>query len=157
MVMKPKNKPLNDTNKNDNGHSKRKKDNDLNICTWNVRTLYKSGNLRKLIKELKQHKSDITAIQEMRWLGNGMIQKSNCDVMFSCNDKHHIFGTGFIVQERARHLVMDFKPINMRLCVLRIRSKFFNISIINAHAPTEDKKIKINKKMTKKKKNSTMN
>lgn len=35
--------------------------------------------------------------------------------------------------------MIDFKPITSRLCTLRIKSKFFNILIINVHAPTEEK------------------
>jgi hypothetical protein len=34
---------------------------------------------------------------------------------------------------------MSFEPITDRLCKLRIRGKFHNITIINGYAPTEDK------------------
>jgi hypothetical protein len=34
-------------------------------------------------------------------------------------------------------LVIDFKPINPRICTLRIKEKFFNYTLINAHAPIE--------------------
>ena len=34
---------------------------------------------------------------------------------------------------------MYFQSKPLRMCWLRIRGKFFNYSIINAHAPTEDK------------------
>ena len=34
---------------------------------------------------------------------------------------------------------MDFQAINKRLCVLRLRGKYRNYSIINAHSPTEEK------------------
>ena len=34
---------------------------------------------------------------------------------------------------------MNFQPKSPRMCWLRIRGKFFNYSIINVHAPTEDK------------------
>jgi hypothetical protein len=34
---------------------------------------------------------------------------------------------------------MDFKAKSSRMCRLQIRGKFFNYSIINVHAPTEDK------------------
>jgi hypothetical protein len=35
--------------------------------------------------------------------------------------------------------VPGFAPYNERLCRLRIRGKFHNITIISAYAPTEDK------------------
>jgi hypothetical protein len=36
-------------------------------------------------------------------------------------------------------LVIDFKPINHRLCTLRVRGRSNNLSLICAHAPTEEK------------------
>jgi hypothetical protein len=35
-------------------------------------------------------------------------------------------------------MVINFKPINERLCVIRIKGRFFNYSLINIHAPTND-------------------
>jgi hydroxypyruvate isomerase len=36
-------------------------------------------------------------------------------------------------------MVTGFEPLGMRMCYVHLKSRFFNISIINAHAPTEDK------------------
>jgi hypothetical protein len=33
---------------------------------------------------------------------------------------------------------MNFTPINERLCILRVQGRFFNYSLINIHAPTND-------------------
>lgn len=117
----------------------RNKDNDLKIFTWNVRTLNEPGNIRKLCDILAQYNADITAIQEVRWTGHGIIQKTNYNMYYSCHRTRHEFGTAFIVNNKVKHLVIDFKPINPRMSCLRIRGKFFNISLINVHAPTEDK------------------
>jgi len=49
----------------------------------------------------------------------------------------HIFGTGLTVRKHIRSKVIDFKPIDRRMFVLRIRGKFKNYSFICVHAPTE--------------------
>jgi hypothetical protein len=35
-------------------------------------------------------------------------------------------------------MVKNFTPINERLCIIRIKGRFFNYSLINIHAPTND-------------------
>lgn len=96
-----------------------KKVNELRIGTWNVLTLYKPGALKTLIEQLKICTADITAIQEVRWLGEGVIEKKECTVFYSCNKHKHQFGTGFVVNNRVKHIIMDFKPLSDRICILR--------------------------------------
>ncbi|RNL66056.1 hypothetical protein D7I40_24495, partial [Citrobacter sp. MH181794] len=45
----------------------------------------------------------------------------------------------FIVDNNLKNVILDFTPVNERICVLRIKGRFQNLSIVNAHAPTEDK------------------
>ena len=118
---------------------KRYKDHDLRICTWNVRTLYRPGATIQLADVLENYKADITAIQEMRWTGHGCTKRKNCDIYYSCHEKRHEFGCGFVVGKRLRHLVSRFNPVSERIATIRIRAKYFNITLICAHAPTEDK------------------
>ena len=61
-----------------------------------------------LLSQLEAYKMDIIAIQEMRWTGEGIIDKRNRTIFYSCDRKHHMFGTGFIVHTRIKHLVIDF-------------------------------------------------
>jgi hypothetical protein len=39
---------------------------------------------------------------------------------------------------KFNQMVKNFTPINERLCVIRIKGRFFNYSLINIHAPTND-------------------
>ena len=63
------------------------------------------------------------------------------DIYYSCHDRHRVLGTGLAVGPRLKSVIIDFKAINDRLCTVRMRGKFFNISLINVHAPTEEKKV----------------
>jgi hypothetical protein len=80
---------------------------------------------------------DITAIQEIRRTGEGIIDKRNYTFFYGCDRKHHMFGTGFIVNKRIKHPVTDFKAKTPRICKTRVRGLFFNYSPICVHAATE--------------------
>jgi exonuclease III len=59
--------------------------------------------------------------------------------MYSGNDNNKtVNGTGFLVHKDVLPSVMGFEPISNRLCKLRIKGKFNNITLINVYAPTED-------------------
>ena len=87
---------------------------EFHLGTWNVLSLYHTESLRILEQQLGNYKASITALQE-----------------------------GFRVKKDSK-LVIDFKPVNARMCSLRIKGKFFNYTLICAHAPieasTEDEK-----------------
>lgn len=121
-------------------HGKRlgtKKDYDLKICTWNVRTLNRPGAMQELENVLKKTKADITAIQELRRKDKGIEKRGSCAVYFSGHKKHRHFGCGFVVSTKLRERVLRWDPIDERLCSIRIKGRFFNVSLICAHAPTE--------------------
>jgi L-fucose mutarotase/ribose pyranase (RbsD/FucU family) len=45
----------------------------------------------------------------------------------------------FVVDRNMKRNVLDFKAVDERICVLRIKTRFQNMSLINVHAPTEEK------------------
>ncbi|KAL4143409.1 hypothetical protein QTP88_005744 [Uroleucon formosanum] len=55
-----------------------------------------------------------------------------------CNDRRQ-FGTGFAVHKSIVPLVTEFKSTNPRISILTIKGKFFDITFLNGHAPTEEK------------------
>ena len=118
-----------------------KKDNDLQLGTWNVRSLLRPGGLRSLTSALRATKLDITAVQETRWPGKDSMISRDFTFYYSgkSNDSPREYGTGFMVIGRARNAVVGFTPVNERICTLRIRGKFFNYTLINVYAPTEEK------------------
>ena len=112
---------------------------DWYLATWNVRSLFKAGALKILIKELSRYNIMIAAIQEIRWRGSEIFESGNYTVCYSGSDDRNNFGTGFLIHKKIKHNILDFAPINERICRLRMRGRFFNTSIICIHAPTEEK------------------
>jgi hypothetical protein len=55
----------------------------------------------------------------------------------SLTNKHKL-KTAFFVDSKVNHFVTNFTPINKRLRILRIKGRFFNYSLINILAPTND-------------------
>jgi hypothetical protein len=100
-----------------------------------VRTLSTPGALKSLILELRHYRYDVTAIQETKWKGAESFESSGFRVFFSSDKKMRTSGTGFLVSSRWAPRVIDFIAVSGRICVLRVRGKFFNTSIINVHAP----------------------
>jgi hypothetical protein len=60
-----------------------RKDLELGIGTWNIRTLFKPGALKGMIDEITRYKIPIVAIQEVRWLNSGSIQSGNSIIFYS--------------------------------------------------------------------------
>jgi hypothetical protein len=58
------------------------------------------------------------------------------NIYTSSLSNNHEFGTAFLVDSKFNHMVINFTPINERLCIIRIKGTFFNYSLINIHAPT---------------------
>jgi hypothetical protein len=51
------------------------KNKELRLGTWNVLSLYRSGSLKQLIDITQRHKIYILAVQEMRWVGQSILEK----------------------------------------------------------------------------------
>ncbi len=90
-----------------------------------------------LLDQIDQYKIDIATIQEIRWTGQGIQEKKRHTIFYSCDERVHEFGTGFIIRGRYRQLVIGFKAISTRVCLIRLRGKFYNYTILSVHAPTE--------------------
>jgi len=59
-------------------------------------------------------------------------------IFYSCSQSHE-YGIGFIVNNSILPFVRNFITHSERICLLQLECKWGNISVINCHAPTEDK------------------
>jgi exonuclease III len=69
-----------------------------------------------------------------------VINKTNLTVIYSGpENRTGQYGAGFIISRKIKESILEWEPVNDRLCRIRIRGKFRNLTIISAYAPTEDK------------------
>jgi hypothetical protein len=123
---------------NDDGW-KRTKDTKITLATWNVQTVLKPGKMKEIMEEIGKARVDIVAVQEIRWQGQGRIDKKDFSLFYSGPiERTGRYGTGFIINTKMRKSFLSFERLSDRLCKLRLRGKFRNITLISTYAPTED-------------------
>jgi hypothetical protein len=52
------------------------------LCTWNVRSLYRSGSLTTAARELAIYKLDLVGVQEIRWDKRGTLRVGNYNFFY---------------------------------------------------------------------------
>jgi endonuclease/exonuclease/phosphatase family metal-dependent hydrolase len=115
-------------------------DADVKIATWNVKTMLQAGKMNEIADEMMKYKLEIIALQEVRWQGRGRIDKKEFSMLYSGTEQRSgLYGTGFMIQNKVRKCLMEFEPINERICRIRLKGKFRNISLLSVHAPTEER------------------
>jgi exonuclease III len=99
----------------------------------------KSGKMQEIAEQMQNTTLQILALQEIRWKGYGHIKKKDYLLYYSCNpDSTGDLGTGFLVKKGTEKNILGFEPYNERMCKLRMRGKYHNLSLICVHTPTED-------------------
>jgi hypothetical protein len=56
---------------------------------------------------------DVLAIQEMRWTGNGVMDKENRVLLYSGHQKKHEFRVGFLVSNRIKNRLLDLYSLTI--------------------------------------------
>jgi exonuclease III len=113
----------------------------LHMGCWNVRTLLIVGKASQVGREMRQYGTEILRVNECRWNGYGSNKLVTGEtILYSRHQKEETEhkGVAFILQDKATRALIDWEPISERLIKARFKSKFNNITIINAYAPTND-------------------
>jgi hypothetical protein len=66
-------------------------------------------------------------------------------ILYSESTKN-VLGTGFVVSKEYKGSIMELKPVNERICTLRIRACLFNITLMCVHAPTKENEEEVKEK-----------
>jgi hypothetical protein len=62
---------------------KRPKYTEISLATWNVQTILKPGTMKEIMEEIGKARVDVVAVQEIRWQGQGRIDKEDFSLSYS--------------------------------------------------------------------------
>jgi hypothetical protein len=73
------------------------------------------------MEEISKARVDVVAVQEIRWQGQGRIDKKDLPLFYSGpKERTGRYETGFIKNAKIRIFFLSFEPISDRLCKLRL-------------------------------------
>jgi exonuclease III len=111
----------------------------MRFGTWNVRSLYRPGSLMTVVRELARYQLDLVGVQEVRWDKEGTVRAGDNTFVYGKGNKNHQCGTGFFVHQRIVPAAKKVEFVSDRTSYIVLRGCWFNIIVLNAHAPTEEK------------------
>lgn len=71
-------------------------------------------------------------LQETKKTGKEIREVENY-IFFNSRNEDRRLGTGFLLHKKYLSAVMDFREITEGMCLLRIRTKFRNMALLNIH------------------------
>ncbi|XP_069980154.1 craniofacial development protein 2-like [Penaeus vannamei] len=109
----------------------------IRISIWNVRTLFKKGLLDNVLREMGRLDIGVLGLYEVRWKEAGTFRKNDSTVIYSGGNKHQR-GVGMILYKQTSKSLLWHWALSDRVILVKIKGNPFNISIIQAYAPTSD-------------------
>ena len=112
----------------------------MKIGTWNIRTLYRSGNIAQVAREMKRRGIDVMGISETHWMGQGTMQLADGETIIYSrrDDDNHREGVCMLMSKHATASLMEWTPISERVIQARFYSKYIKLTLFHIYAPTED-------------------
>jgi hypothetical protein len=90
--------------------------------------------------ELAKYKLDLMGVQEVRWDKGRTVRAAECTFLYGKRQENHQLGTGFFVRQRIVSAIKRVEFVSDRISYIVLRGRCCNIIILNAHAPTEEKR-----------------
>nr|XP_027207168.1 craniofacial development protein 2-like [Penaeus vannamei] len=109
----------------------------IRISVWNVRTLFRKGQLNNVLREMERLDISVLGLCEVRWKEAGMFRKNDSTMIYSGGNEHQR-GVGMILNKQTSKSLLGHWALSDRVILVKIKGNPFNISIIQVYAPTSD-------------------
>lgn len=116
----------------------------LNIGTWNVRTMFEIGKAMQVAAEMKAYKLALLGISETRWIQAGQKRLSSGElVLYSGHEDEnapHTQGVALMLSKDAQKALICWESHGPRIITAKFRTKHkrINMNVVQCYAPTND-------------------
>ena len=107
------------------------------IGTWNIRSV-NQGKLEVIRQEMVRVNVDILGISELKCNGMGEFNSDDHYVNYCVQESLRRIGVAIMVNKRVQNVGLGCNLKNDRMISVRFQGKSFNISVIQAYAPTSN-------------------
>jgi hypothetical protein len=110
----------------------------MRFGTWNFRSLCREGSLKTVARESGKYK--LVGVQEVRWEKGGTERAEGNTFFCGQGTEDHQLGTVFFSYIRESYQQLGKQRfVGDRMPYIILRGGWFNIVVLNVHAPCEDK------------------
>ena len=99
---------------------------------WNVRTLYRGGQLENVVHMMNRAKLDILGHCETLWPRNGHLELENHTMLYSGGEQH-AKGVAIILTKKLGKSVLGCWTALERLMIVKFKCQPVNINIIKVY------------------------
>ena len=107
------------------------------IGTWNVSSM-NQGKLKVVKQEMARVNVNILGISKLKWTGMGEFTSDDHYIYYCGQESLRRNGVAIMVNKRVRKAVLGCNLKNDRMISVCFQGKPFNITVIQAYAPTSN-------------------